>query len=61
MKKYKLVDIEDEESNIGLDTLYENQVMESIREWNDEMGTNYTSIEDFNEKEGYFMWIEEEE
>jgi len=56
--KYKLIDIEDEESNWDSEPLTEQEALEQIRDWNDEMLTNYNSIQDFNDGEEYWQWEE---
>jgi len=56
--KYKLIDIEDETSNEWSEPVTKQEALEQIQEWNDEMGTNYNSITEFNEKEQYWKWEE---
>jgi hypothetical protein len=56
--KYRLIDIEDDLSNEHTEPLTKKEVLDSIKEWNDEMGTNYNSIAEFNEKEQYWKWEE---
>jgi hypothetical protein len=56
--KYKLIDIEDETSNEWSEPVTKEEALEQIQEWNDEMGTNYNSITEFNEKEQYWKWEE---
>ena len=56
--KYKLIDIEDETSNAWSEPVTKQEALEQIQEWNDEMGTNYNSITEFNEKEQYWKWEE---
>ncbi len=56
--KYKLIDIEDEESNWDTEPMTEQEALEKIRDWNDEMLTNYNSIQDFNDGEEYWQWEE---
>ena len=56
--KYKLIDIEDESSNDWTTAASEQEAFEIIQEWNTEMGTNYNSIKEFNEKEQYWQWEE---
>ena len=56
--KYKLIDIEDESSNECSEPVTKEEALEQIKEWNDEMGTNYESISEFNEKEQYWQWEE---
>jgi len=56
--KYKLIDIEDESSNDWITAASEQEAFEIIQEWNTEMGTNYNSIKEFNEKEQYWQWEE---
>lgn len=54
--KYKLIDMEDEASNEWSDPVTRTEVMEQIQEWNYQMRTNYSSIEEFNEREQYWKW-----
>ena len=54
---YKIIDIEDEASNEGAETLTLEQVMEEINQWNKDLGTDYKSIEDFNVGEGYYQIV----
>lgn len=54
--KYKLIDIEDDSSNERSEPITEKEALEQIQEWNDEMGTNYKTIEEFNENEQYWQW-----
>lgn len=54
--KYKLIDIEDDSSNEWSEPITEKEALEQIQEWNDEMGTNYKTIEEFNENEQYWQW-----
>jgi hypothetical protein len=54
--KYKLIDIEDESSNEWSEPVTKKEALEQIKEWNDEMGTDYKSIAEFNEKEQYWKW-----
>lgn len=56
--KYKLIDIEDESSNEWSLPVTKEEALEQIQEWNEEMGTNYNSITEFNEKEQYWQWEE---
>lgn len=56
MKKYILIDIEDEKSNDWVKDSTEQEAFEIIQEWNTEMGTNYSSIEEFNRGEQYWRW-----
>jgi len=56
--KYKLIDIEDETSNEWSEPVTKEEALEQIQEWNEEMGTNYNSITEFNEKEQYWKWEE---
>lgn len=56
--KYKLIDIEDETSNEWSEPISKKEALEQIQEWNDEMGTNYKTIEEFNENEQYWKWEE---
>jgi hypothetical protein len=56
--KYKLIDIEDESSNESSEPVTKKEALEQIQEWNEEMGTEYNSIQDFNEKEQYWKWEE---
>jgi hypothetical protein len=49
--KYKLI-------NEWSEPVTKEEALEQIQEWNDEMGTNYNSIQDFNEKEQYWKWEE---
>ena len=34
------------------------EALNQIQEWNDEMGTNYKTITEFNENEQYWQWQE---
>jgi hypothetical protein len=54
--KYKLIDIEDESSNEWSEPITKKEALDQIQEWNDEMGTNYKTIEAFNENEQYWQW-----
>lgn len=54
--KYKLIDIEDESSNEWSEPITKKEALDQIQEWNDEMGTNYKTIEEFNENEQYWQW-----
>lgn len=54
--KYKLIDIEDDSSNEWSEPITEKEALEQIQEWNDEMGTSYNSISEFNKKEQYWKW-----
>ena len=54
--KYKLIDIEDESSNEWSEPITKKEAMDQIQEWNDEMGTNYKTIVEFNENEQYWKW-----
>jgi hypothetical protein len=56
--KYKLIDIEDESSNEWSEPITKKEALDQIQEWNDEMGTNYKTIAEFNEKEQYWQWEE---
>ena len=56
--KYKLIDIEDEESNLDSKPITEQETLKQIRDWNHQMRTNYNSIQDFNEGEQYWKWEE---
>jgi len=56
--KYKLIHIEDELSNEWTEPTTKEEALEQIQEWNTEMGTNYNSISEFNEKEQYWQWEE---
>ena len=56
--KYKLIDIEDESSNEWSEAVTKAEALEQIQEWNQEMGTNHSSIEEFNEGEQYWKWEE---
>ena len=56
MKKYKLIDIEDESSNEWSEPVTKKEALEQIQEWNNEMETSYNSISEFNEKEQYWKW-----
>lgn len=56
--KYKLIDIEDESSNEWSEPVTKEEALVYIQEWNEEMGTNYNSITEFNEKEQYWQWEE---
>ena len=51
--KYKLIDIEDETSNEWSEPVTKEEALGQIQEWNEEMGSEYNSIQDFNEKEQY--------
>jgi hypothetical protein len=54
---YRHYDIED-----GYDDelLTEQDVMDSIQEWNYSMGTEYKSIDDFNNGEQYYKYLKVE-
>ena len=54
--KYKLIDIEDESSNEWSEPITKKEALDQIQEWNDEMGTNYKTIAEFNENEQYWQW-----
>jgi len=54
--KYKLIDIEDESSNEWSEPITKKEALDQIHEWNDEMGTNYKTIVEFNENEQYWQW-----
>ena len=56
--KYKLIDIEDETSNEWREPVTKKEALEQIQDWNMEMGTDYGSISEFNEKEQYWQWEE---
>jgi hypothetical protein len=56
--KYKLIDTEDELSNDGAEILTLEKTMEEIKQWNEDMDTDYKSIQDFNEGEEYYQIIE---
>jgi len=56
--KYKLIDIEDEESNMGSKPITEQEALKQIRDWNHQMRTNYNSMQDFNDGEQYWQWEE---
>jgi hypothetical protein len=59
--KYKLIDIEDESFNEWSQPVTKEEALVYIQEWNEEMGTNYNSITEFNEKEQYWQWEEANE
>jgi hypothetical protein len=54
--KYKLIDIEDESSNEWSEPITKEETLKEIQDWNDEMGTNYKTITEFNENEQYWQW-----
>jgi hypothetical protein len=56
--KYKLIDIEDETSNEWSEPVTKEEALGQIQEWNEEMESEYNSIQDFNEKEQYWKWEE---
>jgi len=56
--KYKLIDIEDETSNEWSEPVTKGEALGQIQEWNEEMESEYNSIQDFNEKEQYWKWEE---
>jgi hypothetical protein len=56
--KYRLIDIEDEESNLGSQPITEEEALSQIRDWNHQMNTYYNSIQDFNDGEEYWQWEE---
>ncbi len=56
--KYKLIDVEDEESNLDSQPITEQEALKQIRDWNNQMNTHYNSIQDFNDGEEYWQWEE---
>ena len=54
--KYKLIDIEDESSNEWSEPITKEETLKEIQDWNDEMGTKYKTITEFNENEQYWQW-----
>jgi hypothetical protein len=59
MSKFQLIDIEDERTNDAEDNppVTKEEALVQIQEWNDEMGTFYESIKEFNESEQYWQWV----
>lgn len=57
-KKYKLVDREDPLSNEWSEPFSKEEALDQIGEWNEQMGTSYSSIGEFNLNEEYWQWEE---
>ena len=53
--KYAFIDVEEDEEGCTFDS--KKEVMEYIEEWNEDMETDYKSIEDFNKGELYYKLI----